>query len=199
MTTDSRLRLIFEKIDAANNQDPNKVLVDGEKIAKELLYSMRMTDELKTYSPDASEALQIASRAQHIERWTIARTDFPEGRSGYKKWRSKLALHHAEKTASLMHLCKYDETQTERVKYLLKKRGLNHGVNSDPETQCLEDVICLVFLKYYLEDFSKMHTEEKLINILRLTWGKMSTTGQKSALQLKMDSGITALLGKALK
>ena len=56
-------------IDAANSADPNRVQADGREWPKELLYSERMSDMLQRYAPDADEAMKLAIRAQHIERW----------------------------------------------------------------------------------------------------------------------------------
>ena len=192
--SDLRLQKTLELIDAVNQSDPNTTVVDNIEVANEVLYSMRMSETLCTFRPDASELLQIAARAQHIERWISPRTDFPEGRTGYKKWRSSLAMHHAKKTAELMQTAGYAIEQIERVKYLLLKRGLK----TNDETQCLEDVICLVFLKYYLEDFVKKHSEEKLIVIIQKTWSKMSDIGHEHALKLTLNNDLSNLLQKAL-
>ncbi len=56
-------------IDAANREDPNRVTADGRDWPKELLYSERMTDMLERYHADADDAMKLAIRAQHIERW----------------------------------------------------------------------------------------------------------------------------------
>lgn len=189
-----RLEAIFAAIDEVNSRDPNTTNIDGRVFANELLYGQRMSATLNDFNPEASEILQIAVRAQHIERWTLARSDFPEGRSGYKKWRSQLALHHASRTAGLMQQHGYSEEEAERARYLLLKRGLKR----DEETRCLEDVACIVFLKWYFADFARKHPEDKLINILQLTWGKMSDKGHAAAMALKLDSQLQTLVQKAL-
>ncbi len=58
-------------IDAANAQDPNKEISESIIFPKELLYSNRMYERLMSFCPNASEAVQIASKAQHICRWEI--------------------------------------------------------------------------------------------------------------------------------
>lgn len=189
-----RLAHILADIDEVNSQDPNTTTIEGRAVANELLYGQRMSETLAQFQPEASELLQIAIRAQHIERWILARSDFPEGRSGYKKWRSQLALHHATRTGELMRARAYAEEEIERVKYLLLKRGLKR----DEETQCLEDVACLVFLRWYFADFASKHSEEKLINILQLTWEKMSEQGHAAALELNLSEELTILVKKAL-
>lgn len=181
-------------IDRANSADPN-LETDGERLRpKELLYSERMSESLAEFAPDASEHLRIAARAQHIERWTSPRSDYPEGRSGYKKWRAELGLFHAKRVGELMQEAGYGEEDVQRAQYLVQKRGLGR----DQETQCLEDVVCLVFIRHYLEDFASKHDEEKLIDIIRKTWAKMSAEGQAAALQIPLSEAMQNLVGRAL-
>lgn len=181
-------------IDRANSADPN-LETDGERLRpKELLYAERMSECLAEFAPDASEHLRIAARAQHIERWTSPRSDYPEGRSGYKKWRAELGLFHAKRVGELMQQAGYGEEDAQRTQYLVQKRGLGR----DPETQCLEDVVCLVFIRHYLEGFADKHDEEKLIDIIRKTWAKMSAKGQAAALQIPLSEAMKNLVGRAL-
>lgn len=195
MNKASKLQQVIGAIDSCNEKDPNLELDDdGNKLPKELLYSQRMSAVLEQYFPDASDHLRIAARAQHIERWTSKRTDYPEGRAGYKKWRAELGLFHASRTADCMKEVGYDDSEIDRVKYLVQKRGLKR----DSETQALEDIICIVFLKHYLDDFAKKHNEEKLIDIIQKTWKKMSEYGHKIALELDYADEMLALIKKAL-
>ncbi|MDE0330456.1 MAG: DUF4202 domain-containing protein [Nitrospinae bacterium] len=181
-------------IDEANSLDPNTEIFEGEDYPKELLYSVRMTKWLETIEPLASEALRLAVRSQHIRRWEIPRSDYPLGRKGYHRWRTRLYDYHGEKTAEILEEAGYDEETIVRVRKLLKKQGLK----SNPETQTLEDVACLVFLESYFWDFSRLHDEEKIIGILRKTWAKMSARGQEAARELSLNAGAEALLNKAL-
>lgn len=186
---------IITKIDEVNAKDPNLELnAEGVETPKELLYSQRMTEVLSSFAPNASEHLKIAARAQHIERWTSPRSDYPEGRAGYKKWRAELGLFHAKRTAELMEEVGYPSEDIDRVKYLVQKRGLRR----DPETQALEDVICLVFVLFYLDDFAKKHDEPKLIDIIQKTWAKMSDAGHQAALAATLPPHLSALVHKAL-
>lgn len=181
-------------IDRANRLDPNIERDGGSEYPKELLYSERMSAQLAEFAPDASEHLHIAARGQHIERWTSPRSDYPEGRTGYKKWRAELGLFHAKRVGELMQEAGYGEEDIKRAQYLVQKRGLGR----DPETQCLEDVICLVFIRHYLEEFAGKHDQEKLIDIIRKTWGKMSEKGQAAALQIPLSPAMSSLIGRAL-
>lgn len=189
-----KLQHVLRLIDLANTADPNTETVDNRQIAKELLYSQRMSKKLGEFCPDASEHLQIAARAQHIERWTSARSDYPAGRSGYKKWRSELLLFHAQRAAQLMQQVGYSEDDQSRVKFLIQKRQMSR----DPESQTLEDVVCLVFLEYYINRFAEKHQPEKLIDIIKKTWKKMSPQGQTAALAIKFKQDIFELISKAI-
>ena len=100
--TETRLGDVLNLIDAANARDPNQIEVDGKHVAAELLYGKRMSDMLSSFCPNAGEHLQIACRAQHIERWKSPRASYPEGRTGYLKWRADLKRYHANRVADLM-------------------------------------------------------------------------------------------------
>ena len=54
------------RFDAANAEDPNTELVEGQSVAKEVRYAQRMSAWLQQLVPDASEVLQLAARAQPI-------------------------------------------------------------------------------------------------------------------------------------
>ncbi|MGO5000395.1 DUF4202 domain-containing protein [Oceanisphaera sp. W20_SRM_FM3] len=189
-----RLKEVLALIDAQNQQDPNQEQADGQTWPKEYLYGLRMTEQQAEFVPDASELLQIACRAQHIKRWSIARASYPMDRAGYQRWRKDLGAFHGDLTAELMAKVGYNEAEQADIKDLLLKKQLKRN----PEVQALEDVICLVFMRYYLADFATRHTQEKLIGIIQKTWGKMSLEGQAAALQLKLSEEVSELVGKAL-
>ncbi|MAN51602.1 MULTISPECIES: DUF4202 domain-containing protein [Marinimicrobium] len=190
----TRLDQTLAAFDAANAEDPNRETDQGESHPKEWLYGRRMTETLNVFCPDASEPLQLAARCQHIRRWESPRSDYPDGRAGYKKWRSQLALHHGRVAGQIMAEHGYDEETIRRVQDMLIKRNLKR----DPEVQTLEDVICLVFLSHYLEDFAQKHNEEKLIDIIQKTWNKMSEKGHEAALKLPLSEPMGRLIHKAL-
>jgi len=154
-----------------------------------------MSDQLHKFLPGASEALQLAARSQHICRWKIPRSDYPMDRQGYKKWRLDLAVFHGETAGEILQANGYDQTLIHRVKDLLLKRSLKR----DAEVQVLEDVICLVFLEFYLDDFAGKHDEAKLIDIIQKTWNKMSDVGHAAALKLPLSSAMLSLVTKALQ
>ncbi|MDV2856334.1 DUF4202 domain-containing protein [Oceanimonas sp. CAM02] len=194
MTPSSGFEQVISSIDQVNEQDPNRQTVAGKDWPKERLYSERMTQQLKMFAPDAGELLHIAARAQHIRRWAIPRSDYPMDRAGYKRWRSELAQYHADLTGHLMAEAGYDQKAQQRVSALLLKQRLKQ----DAEVQLLEDVICLVFLQFYLEDFAAGHDDAKVVSIIAKTWGKMSAQGQTAALALPLSPAMLALIKQAL-
>lgn len=189
-----RFRKAIEGFDCANADDPNMELVSSRQQAKELVYSQRMTATLDEFEPTASEVVRLAARCQHIRRWTIPRATYPEGRDGYRRWRTDLAQFHAEKAADILTVVGYDADTVQRVQVLLRKERLK----VDAEVQLLEDVACLVFLTYYLRAFVNQHEELKVVEVLRKTWRKMSTRGQSTALELNLPDDLRSLIGLAI-
>lgn len=182
------------RIDLANADDPTAVVDGIQQIASEVLYSRRMTKWLGQLFPDASEALRLAARAQHIRRWTLPRSQYPMDRAGYYRWRTTLYSFHADTAATILKDVGYDEATISRVRSLLKKERLK----TNAETQALEDVICVVFLESYFADFAPKHEEEKVIGILRRTWAKMSPVGREAALKLPLPPAAAGLVARAL-
>ncbi len=181
-------------IDAENAQDPNHEIYQSISHPKELLYSNRMYERLMDFHPNASEAVQIASKAQHICRWKVARESYPMDRVGYLKWREDLKKFHAKTTAVILEKAGYSEEFIARVSFLIEKKLLK----KDTETQLLEDVICLVFLEYYLDAFVHKHDREKLKNIILKTWNKMSEKGHQEALKINFSTTNFQLIKEAL-
>ncbi|NJB72820.1 hypothetical protein GGR42_003311 [Saonia flava] len=194
MEASEKLVAAFKYFDEANSKDPNKETYLGKEYPKELLYAIRMTQKLQDFVPNASEALQLTARCQHICRWEIPRDSYPMDRVGYLKWRQDLKKFHAKKASEILEKVGYDDEIINKVAFLLEKKQLkkNH------ETQTLEDIICLVFLEFYFEDFAKKYSEEKMIDIVQKTWRKMSNNGQEAALKLPLSKDSLDLISKAV-
>ena len=190
----TRFETAIALIDKANSEDINSYEVAGLNYPKELLYSLRMTRKLLRFEPNASKALQIAARAQHICRWKIARDAYPMDRVGYLKWRETLKKMHADLTADILEQVGFDDQFTDRVKAIILKKL----IKKNEESQSLEDTICLVFLDYYFEEFATKHNEEKIIDILKKTWIKMSDKGHEAALKLTFSEKSLALVKEAI-
>jgi len=183
------LHCALSAIDAANAGDPNREA--GEPA--ELVYGRRMSEALAAFAPGASEALQVAVRGQHIERWLSPRRDFPDGRAGYLAWRNAAKRRHAERVAGIMASCGYGEAEIARAGALVRKERLR----SDSEAQTLEDVACLVFLSHYAQSFAAKHPEEKVLDILVKTRRKMSARAQAAAPGFGLPAPILALYERA--
>ena len=193
-----RFNRAIARFDAANREDPNRELLDGSDYAKELLYAERMSAMLNRYVADASEALQLAARCQHIRRWEIPRTSYPMTRAGYYQWRMRLRDFHAEIAVAMLRQAGYEDDTIARVCSLVKKQSLQ----LDEEAQTLEDVIVLVFLEGYLEGFIRTHSsydEAKLMDILRKTLKKMSARGREAALtMIELPPSLLPTIRKAI-
>jgi hypothetical protein len=198
MTTNIRLEPVIAAIDATNAADPRKCEAEGREISFEQLYSQRMSERLEKTYPEASELLRIAARAQHLRRWEIARSDYPEGRHGYNEWRKRCRVHHAELAAEIMLQHGYDETEANHVGALIRKEQLK----KDPESQALENIAALVFLECYFDDFLAKYSgyeDEKIIDILGKTLCKMSPRGHKAALEMNLPERSLALVAAAIE
>jgi hypothetical protein len=186
----------IETFDSIHQEDPKKIGIGGEDIPWSLHYHQRLTHWVRQLNPDASEALLLAARCQHIRRWKIPRDGYPMNKSGYQQWRKTLAKFHAEEAGRVLLEIGYKKETLDRLAELLQKFQLKR----DPEVQLFEDAICLVFLENEFSEFSKKHDEEKLITILEKTWKKMSSPGHQFALELlrHLPEEPQALLRKAV-
>lgn len=176
--TPDRLAGLLAAIDAANARDPRRT-AEGRPV--ELAHAERLTDWVLRLAPDASAALRIAARGQHIERWTSPRDSEPLDRGGYLRWRENLKRFHAERVAGLMREHGYGEEETRRVADLITKNAHRAG---DPEGVALEDALCLVFFETPMDVLRAKLPGEKMENALRKTWKKMSAAGRARALAL---------------
>lgn len=122
-------------------------------------------------------------------------------RAGYLTWRSKQKSVAASQVSSLLASPSVNpplaQEDIDRVAFLIRKEQLS----SDEETQTLEDVACLVFLDDQFDAFESKGDidEEKMVNILRKTWGKMGARGRELALAMELSPRASTLIGKALE
>lgn len=193
MVAEERLEKAFITFDAYNANDPNVEVYNGKSIPKELLYAQRMTDRLQQFAPNAPEYMQLAARSQHIGRWEIPRHSYPMDKKGYLQWRSAEKMHQAKIAEQILQSCRYDTDTIDKVKFLLLKKELT----TNPDTQLLEDVVCLVFIEYYLEDFAAPHDDDKVIDILRKTMKKMTPRALEEAGKIKVSERIGKLMATA--
>lgn len=198
-------------IDEAHSQDPNLTTItepnaETKSIPYELHYAQKMTSYLDAYNPSASEPLRLAIRAQHLRRWEVPRSSYPATKVGYLNWRAFLKNRQADQARDICLDAGYSDDEVNRVAALVRKEGLKRKTTTtgetaeteEDETQILEDVACLVFLDDQFAAFEKTLDEEKVIGILRKTWGKMSDKGHQMALEIQMSDRCRELVQKAL-
>jgi hypothetical protein len=190
----ARFQTALHRFDEANALDPNRESVDGTQQPRELVYAQRLSHWVQELRPDASEALRLAARCQHIRRWEFPRSDYPMTREGYLQWKETLKRRHADIASALLREVGYPESMIDRVQSLNLKRNLKQ----DEECQTLEDALCLVFLQYQFEGLASKTSDEKIITALKKSWAKMSPRGREAATGLKFGKRETTLLQAAL-
>ena len=189
---------VIAEIDGANAADPRQDVVAGKSRPREVVYSERMSECLPRLYPEASEALRIAAHAQHICRWQIPRDRYPLGRQGYNAWRSACRDHHGALVSAIMRRHGYAEREIAQVVKIIRKEELKR----DPESQALENVVAVVFVQHYLDEFVSAHEDyddTKLADILRKTLRKMDSVGHTAALGLDLPESTRRLIALALK
>jgi hypothetical protein len=180
-------------IDAANGDDPNRILVRGQLRPKELAHAELVTEWVRRLRPDPSEALLLAARAHHFRRWTSPRASYPEGRAGYLRWRRDLSQRQAADVGALLDGAGYDELTTERVQAIMRKRDLA----SDPDVQALEDALCLVFLETQCDDLASRLDRPHMVEVLRKSIGKMSPGGIAMVAEVPLSAEAQGLVAEA--
>ena len=176
---------VFAAIDEANASDPN-LLTAGPDTSGPLaqIHGRLATEWLARLAPDASAELQVASRAHHLRRWELARTDYPEGRAGYLQWRRDNKAHQAESAASILTEAGWQADSIDRVRQLLSRTRLR----TDAETQLLEDVACLVFLETQFAPMVERTEHDHMVTIVAKTLRKMSSEGVEAAGTLPLNA-----------
>lgn len=181
-------------IDAANADDPHTLAVRGEVRPKEQAHAELMTEWVRRLDPEADDAQLLAARAHHLRRWTLPRTEYPEGRAGYLRWRTALKKQHAEEVAGILAAAGCDAATIDRTQRIIRKEGLG----TDPDVQTHEDALCLVFLETQLAELADAQGDEKMIDIIQKTVAKMSERAVQLAMDLPMRDTDRALIGQAL-
>ncbi|WP_165726708.1 DUF4202 domain-containing protein [Pseudoalteromonas sp. SA25] len=191
---------VITLIDEANNQDPNTEQHNRQSFPKESLYGLRMSEMLTRFKPDADALMQVAVRAQHIQRWKSPRSDFEMNKQGYHQWRSALYIFHASLAVELMKQAGFNDTDQNRVYNAVAKKDIKRN----PDSQLVEDVASLVFIEHYMLGFASAkpdYNEEKWIGIIRRTWQKMSDEAHEFVLtgNITLPDPLVGLIHKALE
>jgi len=189
-----RFKKAVHRIDEENGKDPHVILVGGAARPYELVYSQWVTDWVLQLCPQASEALRLAARSQHICRWMIPRKSYEMTRAGYLKWRADLKQFHAEKSGEILSEAGYPNEMISRVQALNLKKNLA----GDSDCQILEDALCLVTIQHQLAELMEKTEPEKMLQIVRKTWKKMSPKAWELALALALPEPERELIKNAL-
>ena len=113
---------VLAQLTAAHKKDPNRETWNNEIFPAEWLYISRITDRLASFSPEASTELIVAANCQHLCRWEIERTSFPDGRIGYYQWRNYLSDYQFQKARNIILEAGFGAEFADRVKLIVKKR-----------------------------------------------------------------------------
>lgn len=181
-------------IDAANADDPDRLVWAGEERPKEQLHAELMTRWVRRLDPEATEAQLLAARAHHLRRWALPRGEYPEGRAGYLRWRKDLNRRHQDDVADLLAPLGYDPVEIGRVQEIIAKTSRA----TDPQVQTHEDALCLVFLQTQFTRLADRLGDDKTVEVLRRTLPKMSARGRSEALELALSDRERSLVAQAL-
>ena len=190
----SELTAAFAAIDAANAVDPNIIEWRDERWPREQLQGVLATEWVETIDPRAGDEVLLAARAHHVRRWSIARASYPDGRVGYLRWRRALKEVHAEVVAEILPDAGISSDTIARVQSLVRKEGLGH----DPETQLVEDAICLTFLETQFEELAARLDHDRLVTAVQKTVEKMSDQAVALVAQTRISPAARAALDDAL-
>ncbi|WP_419846967.1 DUF4202 domain-containing protein [Candidatus Poriferisocius sp.] len=189
----NRLSAALAAIDAANADDPFTIEIDGKSRPKEQAHAELMTEWVQRLDPDADDAQLVAARAHHLRRWALPRTDYPEGRAGYLRWRAAQGKRHAAEVADIVTAVGYDDDFAAEVSAIVAKQGLS----TDPRVQTHEDALCLVFLETQFEALADKLGDDHMVEVLAKTLAKMSPAGRRVAQDLDLGDRAAALLEAA--
>lgn len=185
-----RFEQAIRQFDAIHAADPEQIEVASLSVPRALFHAQEISRWVSTLRPEASEALRLAARCQHLRRWEFPRSTYPLTREGYLQWRKDLSVFHAQGATEVLKSCGYAEAFVADVTRIVMKRG----IKTDPEVQTMEDALSLYFLEHQYAQLAKKTAAEKMPRIIRRTWQKMSSQGQQAALGLNLPSEITDLL-----
>lgn len=180
-------------IDAANADDPDRAVLEGDEVPLQQALGRIASEWVDRLDPAATPAQRLAARAHHLRRWELPRASFPDGRSGYLRWRTKAKARHADEVASLLRAEGWDDDTVEEVSRLVRKEGLGRV----PAVQVHEDAVCLAFLTVQLDEAAEL-MGDKTVGVLRRTAVKMSPAALDHAAALPLSPTGRSLLEAAL-
>mgnify|MGYP001552563229 CR=1 FL=1 len=184
----------FARFDALNALDPTTITVGDRTAPRELVQAERLEAWVKRVALEPSLALRVAARCQHLGRFRVPRTDYPDGRIGYLTWRKNLARQQADAAGEILSEEGADAELLSAVRAIQTKQGLR----TVPDVQAMEDALCLAFLEHEFVPFIDKYDDDKIVDIVRKTWNKMSARGHELALGLPLSGRALTLVQRAL-
>ena len=189
----ARLSGAIAAIDAANAADPTRIVIDGVELPKELAHADVVERWVSTLDPSADELQILAARAHHLRRWVVPRTDYPEGRSGYLRWRADHKKRQAAEVGEILAANGYEPAEIDRVATIVAKRGLG----TDPQVQVHEDALCLAFIELQFDELAQQLGDDHMVEVVRKTIRKMSPSGIAAASSIDLTEHGRSILAAA--
>ena len=162
--------LAAQAIDAANALDPNLVTVRGTRQPLALVHGQLAVEWVQVLRAGADPLLLIAARAHHLRRWELPRSQYPEGKAGYHRWKRDQRQRHADDVAALLAPLGFTDAEVALVQGWIRREALS----TDPGSQAVEDAACLVFIETQLADVATKLDHDHLVDVIRKTAKKMS-------------------------
>jgi hypothetical protein len=181
-------------IDAANAADPTIVVVRGVPQPLAQAHGRYAVEWVHHLQLAPSETLLLAARAHHLRRWELPRSDYPEGKAGYLRWKRDQRQRHARDVAELLAPFGYSADEIAAVQRWVRRDDLA----SDAGSQTVEDAACLVFIETQLADVATKLEHDHLIEVIRKTARKMSADALVLAAKIPLADNAHALLVEAL-
>lgn len=192
-TVDEREAHTTAAIDAANDDDPERVTVGGQEGPLQQTLGRIASEWVDRLDQEAVPAQRLAARAHHLRRWERPRSDYPEGRAGYLRWRTAAKARHADDVVTLLGDHGWDDDTISLARRLIRKEGLGRV----PAVQTHEDAVCLAFLTVQLDEAAEL-MGDKTVGVLRRTAAKMSPEAVAHAAALPLSATGRSLLEAAL-
>ncbi len=181
-------------IDAANSADPTSVVVRGSAQPLALAHGRIAAEWVPQLQPTPSELLLLAARAHHLRRWELPRSEYPEGKAGYLRWKRDQRQRHAHDIAELLAPYGYSVEEIASVQRWVRRDDLA----TDAGSQAVEDAACLVFIETQLADVATKLEHDHLIEVIRKTARKMSADALVLVARIPLEASASALLHEAL-
>jgi hypothetical protein len=181
-------------IDAANSADPTSVVVRGSAQPLAFVHGRIAVEWVHHLQRAPSELLLLAARAHHLRRWELPRSEYPEGKAGYLRWKRDQRQRHARDIAELLAPFGYSADEIASVQRWVRRDDLA----TDAGSQTVEDAACLVFIETQLADVATKLEHDHLIEVIRKTARKMSADALALAARVPLEDHARALLLEAL-